>query len=156
MCEYNEDLYGPRECPDNLIQVDYEKLEELILNRSREMVCFTARVIYPLHDRSDINKDDEAAFNHLVRRFTRSNLIPVKSTNARQKWYDVILCDDDVCDFLNYLRYPFYLDYIDYTYDPHTRLYTNRRIKHDTQLYPRTVYENHIYWKAVYTERNMM
>ena len=38
MCEYNEDLYGPRECPDNLIQVDYEKLEELILNRSREIM----------------------------------------------------------------------------------------------------------------------
>ena len=45
MCEYNEDLYGPRECPDNLIQVDYEKLEELILNRSREMVCFTGLVL---------------------------------------------------------------------------------------------------------------
>jgi len=156
MCEYNEDLYGPRECPDNLIQVDYEKLEELILNRSREMVCFTARVIYPLHDRSDINKDDEAAFNHLIRRFTRSKINSVTSTNDTQKWYDVILCDDDVCDFLNYLRYPFYLDYMDYTYPPYTRLYTNRRIKHDTQLYPRTVYENHIYWKAVYTERNMM
>jgi hypothetical protein len=142
MCEYNEDLYGPRECPDNLIQVDYEKLEELILNRSREMVCFTARVIY--------------AFNHLIRRFTRSKINSVTSTNATQKWYDVILCENDVCDFLNYLRYPFYLDYMDYTYAPHTRLYTNRRIKHDTQLYPRTPEENHIYWKAVYTERNMM
>jgi hypothetical protein len=156
MCEYNEDLYGPRHCPDDLIQVDYEKLTQLRLSINREMVCFTARVIYPLHDRSDINKDDEETFHHLIKHFTRSNLIPVESTNPTQKWYDVILCENDVCDFLNYLRYPFYLDYIDYKYAPHRRLYTNRRIKHDTQLYPRTPEENHIYWKAIYTERNMM
>ena len=156
MCEYNEDLYKHRDCPDDLVQVDHEKLTQLILCRSSEMVCFTARVIYPLHDRSDINKEDEAKFYHLVKHFTHSRVNPVTSTNPTQKWFDIILCDNDVCDFLNYLRYPFYLDYMDYTYAPHTRLYTNRRIKNDTQIYPRTDYENHIYWKAIYTERNMM
>ena len=119
------------------------------------MVCFTARVIYPLHGRFTIDEDDKAIFHHLVKRFTRSNIMAIPSTNSKEYWYDVILCDDDVCDFLAYLRAPFYLDYIDYTHSPRTRLYTNKRIKNDTQIYPRSPYENHIYWKAIYTERNM-
>ena len=125
------------------------------MDRSREMVCYTARVIYPLLGRTDVDFKDEAKFNHLVKYFTRSRIYPVQSTNAAEKWYDIVLSDNNICDFLSYLRAPFYIDYIDYKYPPHSRLYTNNRIKNYTQIYTRSEVENHIYWKAIYTERNM-
>lgn len=118
------------------------------------MVCFTVHLIYPVHHRASVNRQNDSYLNHLVKHYPNSNLYDRVSGKKNEWWYDVIICDNDISDFLDALAKPFYLDSIDYKYSL-DRLYTNKRISTESQIFPRTPYENHIYWKAVYTEHNM-
>ena len=118
------------------------------------MVCFTIRVIYPLQHSISTNRQNDRYLNHLVKHYSGAILYDCVSGKKREWWYEVAICNNDAADFLDSLPAPFYLDFIDYTYG-FRRLYTNQRISTELQAFPRTPYENHIYWKAVYTEHNM-
>jgi len=134
--------------------VGFIKIDTKIPKIYIEMACFKVRVIYPLKHSVSENRQNDKYLNHLVKHYFNTSVYDCVSSNNREWWYDVIICDGDICDFLDCLPAPFYLDFIDYRYSTR-RLYTNKRIKNDTQIFPRTPYENHLYWKAVYTEHNM-
>jgi len=118
------------------------------------MVCFTIRVIYQVQHSVSVNRQNDRYLNHLVKHYSNTSIYDCVSGNKREWWYDVVICDNDISDFLDTLPSPFYLESIDYKYSSR-RLYTNRRISTESQIYPRSPYENHVYWKAVYTEHNM-
>lgn len=156
MCEYNERLHnGPRNCPVGLIEADSERLKKITIDRSIYMVCFTARIILPLQRDANINDYNDVHLRHIIKHYTNSMLYDRDSLVSKQRCYDITLCENDICDFIDSLPKPFFIDYIDYSCT-NLRLYTNKRIKNDTQIYPRSPYENHIYWKAIYAERNML